>query len=332
MPFPVLVTGGAGYIGSHVCKALKKRGFFPVVVDNFSTAKKKRLPFPMIEGDISSKDVLEKIFSLYKPKAVLHFAGSSQVQESLLNPLLYYENNVGASLALFKSCLEFKVEYLLFSSSCSVYGIPSSLPLKETSLINPITPYGYTKSVIEKILFDFDRSYNLKSVILRYFNAAGADIEKELGEEHEPETHLIPLAIRAALFPEKPLSIFGNDFPTEDGYAIRDFIHVTDLAEAHVLALVHLLQEKKSDIFNVGSGKGVSVKKVCDMVEQVTKKPLFFQILPKKEGDPPCLFADTKKIEEKLSFKPLYSDLKEIVETAFFWENSLLKKREDAFF
>ncbi len=325
MALPVLVTGGAGFIGSHVCKALKQEGFSPIAVDNFSRAKKrKKTLFPLIVADIGSQDALREIFSFYKPLAVLHFAAFSQVQESLQNPLLYYENNFCASLHLLKVCLEFQVKRFLFSSSSSVYGIPSSFPIKEDSPIAPISPYGYTKSAIERVLFDFEKAYSFQSIILRYFNAAGADLEGELGEEHDPETHLIPLAIRAAFFQETPLSIFGTDFPTKDGYAIRDFIHVTDLARAHVLGLKYLLEKNLSAIFNVGSGTGFSVKQVCNVVEEVVGKPIPLALFPRKKGDPPELYADITKIRKELSFEPKYSSLREIVQTAYSWEKSLL--------
>jgi len=318
----VLVTGGAGYIGSHVVKLLKKKGFEPVVVDNLSTGHKEAVKYgKLLVGDLKDKEFLKRVFREFKPVAVMHFAAYIEVAESVKKPLKYYRNNVCNTLNLIEVMLENNVRYFIFSSTAAVYGIPKESPIPETAELKPINPYGESKAAVEKILRDLTLSEeNFKYVSLRYFNVAGADPEGELGEAHNPETHLIPLLLQTALGKRESFSIFGTDYPTKDGTAIRDYIHVMDLAEAHILALEYLLNGEKSDVFNVGYGRGYTVKEVVDTVKKVTGKDFKVVETERRPGDPPELVAKVDKIKRVLGWKPKYDDLEFIVKTAWEWE------------
>ena len=256
-PVPILVTGGAGYVGSHACKALSENGFLPITVDNLVYGHEWAVKWgPLVRGDISDRAVLDHVFSTYKPAAVLHFAAFAYVGESVISPDKYYRNNVAGTITLLDAVRDHGCSRLVFSSTCATYGIPHKIPIKEDHEQKPINPYGWSKLMIEQILRDYEKAYGLHHAILRYFNAAGADPEGEIGEDHDPETHLIPLTILAALGQRKYIEIYGTDYPTHDGTAIRDYIHVTDLANVHVRALQHLVQGKGSLCLNVGTGSG----------------------------------------------------------------------------
>ena len=315
---PILVTGGSGYIGSHTCKKLKKEGFLPVIVD--ITSPPKALSFcPYFPINLLNPDALEEVFTRYEPKAVLHFAAFTSVGDSVKSPEKFYENNVTGSINLLKSCIEHKVFHFIFSSSAAVYGMPKEKIVQEDDPLIPISPYGRTKKIIEELLQDLDTAHGLKSVSLRYFNAAGADPEGELGEDREEETHLIPLAIETGLKIREKLLLFGEDYPTKDGSAIRDYVHVADLAEGHVLALQYLLQKKNSCQLNLGTGKGYSVKEVLQEIEKKLQTKLNLEICPRRKGDPSHLVASIEKAKKTLGFSPKNSSLASIVETAIFW-------------
>lgn len=316
----VLVTGGAGYIGSHACKSLKKMGYTPVTFDDFSQGHRYAVKWgPLVEGNLLDPESLDRAFTLYKPKAVMHFAAKALVGESVHDPSLYYKNNVVGTLNLMNACVKHKVFSFILSSTCASYGIPKAVPISEDTEQKPINPYGKSKLMIEEMLKDYDRAYGLKSVFLRYFNAAGADPEGEIGENHSPESHLIPLVIQAALGQLPHISVFGVDFPTPDGSAIRDYIHVMDLAQAHILALEYLLKGGQTNFMNLGTGSGFSVLEIIKNVELYAKRFIRIRIEPRREGDPPILIADNQKAKNILSWQPRYSDLPTIIETAWKW-------------
>lgn len=314
----ILVTGGAGFIGSHTCKALVKKNYTPVVYDNFETGHASLAKWGVLyRGDIRDEARLIEVIRKEKVDALIHFAAAAYVGESVINPQKYYENNVSGSISLFNACLKSDLKKIVFSSSCATYGIPSQIPICENEKQNPINPYGRSKLMVEQILEDYANAYKVKSVSLRYFNAAGSDPDGEIGEIHEPETHLIPLAIRAALFENQVLSVFGNDHPTRDGTAIRDYIHVTDLANAHILALEADHNSNDSLTYNLGTEKGVSVLEVIRAVEKATGKPVKYRISPKRQGDPPALIANATKAKKELGWEPSHSSLDTIVNTAY---------------
>lgn len=320
----ILVTGGAGYIGSHVCKALYKAGYLPVVLDNLSQGHKEFVKWgPLEVADLLDQKRCKEIIAQYKPLAVMHFASKASVIESQKNPIKYYENNLLATCNLLKECVEQDINYFIFSSSCAVFGNPIHTPIRENDPKNPISVYGRSKKIIEEILQDFDQAYNIKSVSLRYFNAAGADLQGELGEIHEPETHLIPIALQTALFQREKMTVFGNDFPTTDGSAIRDYIHVEDLASAHLLALKYLIKENKSDVFHLGSGSGISVFEILKEIESITKLSINYQIASSRKGEPAMLVADSSKAKKILQWKATHSDVKTIVESAYLWHKQM---------
>jgi len=316
----VLIAGGAGYIGSHTVKELRRAGFRPVVFDNLSSGHRDAVGgADFIAGDLGDADGIGRVMKAGDFEAVLHFASLIQVGESYVNPRKYYLHNLITTLNLLEATLEAGVRAFIFSSSAAVYGVPRETPLREDHPVDPINPYGRTKAMVEQVLGDYDRAYGLRSVSLRYFNAAGADPDGELGERHDPETHLIPNILRAVTGHGPKLGVFGTDFPTPDGTAIRDYIHVTDLAAAHVLALRYLLEGGKSATMNLGTNRGYSVREVIAAAEKVACRPVPREEKPRREGDPPILLASKEKAERVLGWKPRYSDLGTILETAWAW-------------
>lgn len=313
----VLVTGGAGFIGSHTCKRLAQQGFMPVVYDNLSTGHRANVKWgPLVEGDLSDTERLQTTIRTYAPECVIHFAASAYVGESVEDPGKYYRNNVAASISLLEACRVAGPARIVFSSSCATYGVPQQLPITEDTVQSPINPYGRTKLMIELMLGDYARAYGLRSVALRYFNAAGADPEGQLTERHDPETHLIPRALMAAAGRIDRLDIFGDDYATPDGTCIRDYIHVTDLADAHVAAVNYLRDGGEVLKANLGSGHGTSIREVLDAIDRVTRRQVPVQMLPRRPGDPPVLYADTNWARQKLGFRAAYSDIDTIIRTA----------------
>jgi len=316
----VLVTGGAGYIGSHTCKVLAQAGYLPVAYDNLVYGHKWAVKWgPLEAGDIADRDRLDEIIIKYQPVAVIHFAAYAYVSESVKNPGKYYRNNVAGSLTILEAMRNHGIDKIIFSSTCATYGMPESIPIEEDHPQNPINPYGASKLMIEQMLKDFDRAHGVRSIILRYFNAAGADPDTEIGEDHKPETHLIPLVLDVAAGSRPKITIFGDDYDTPDGTCIRDYIHVTDLATAHVLALDALEHGMPSAAYNLGNGQGFSVKDVINTASTVTGSKIATSIGPRRGGDAPRLIGDSRRISKELGWKPQYNDLPVIIETAWKW-------------
>jgi len=320
---PVLVTGGAGYIGSHTSKLLFRSGFLPVSYDNLSTGHEWAVQGrPLIVGDVADKDLLVRVMCEHRVQGVIHFAASAYVGESMSNPRKYFRNNVVNTLNLLDAMHEADVHRIVFSSTCATYGVPKTIPIPEDHIQNPSNPYGESKLFVERSLGWCRQAHGLDWVALRYFNAAGADPEGDLGEEHDPETHLIPLSIQAAMGSRGPLSIFGTDYPTPDGTAIRDFIHVCDLADAHIRAFRYLLGGGDSRPFNLGTGTGHSVLQVIDGVQRMTGAPVPAHEMPRRAGDPPELVANATEAERVLGWRPVQSDLDNMLKTAWNWFSS----------
>jgi UDP-arabinose 4-epimerase len=318
----VLVVGGAGYIGSHTAKALKKAGYTPIVFDNLSTGHRWAVRWgPLVEADLADKKAVLQALREHTIDAVIHFAANAYVGESMQNPAKYFRNNVANMLNLLEAMHETNIGHIVFSSSCTTYGIPERVPIREDFPQVAISPYGESKLMGEKMLQWFGQGYGMGWVALRYFNASGADPEGEIGEVHDPETHLIPLVIEAALGKRPPVQIFGTDYPTPDGTAIRDYIHVMDLADAHVRALQYLLEGGPSTAFNLGTGKGHSVREVIAAVEQVGGLKVPAEEAPRRAGDPPALVADPTKARTVLGWEASYTDIHRIVETAWHFAN-----------
>lgn len=316
----IIVAGGAGYIGSHTVKELIREGFQVIIFDNFSTGKKELvISGEVVEGDLMDKESIRKAFQSKNIGAVLHFASLIQVGESYVNPQKYYTHNLISSLNLLEIMLEAGVKNFIFSSSAAVYGVPQELPIPESHPLNPINPYGQTKLFFEKILQDYERAYGLKFISLRYFNAAGADPEGQLGELHDPETHLIPNLLLFLLGKKRSFDLFGTDFPTDDRTAVRDYIHVTDLAKAHVLALKKNLASSSSEFINLGANKGYSVLEIIKKTEEITGQKVNYNKKPRRKGDVPVLLASKEKAEQLLEWKLKYSNIETIVETAWNW-------------
>ena len=316
----VLVTGGAGYIGSHTCKALAKAGYTPISYDNLVYGHEYAVKWgPFEKGDILDRARLDEVIKQYQPSAIMHFAAYAYVGESVEKPGKYYRNNVTGSLTLLEAMHDHGINNFIFSSTCATYGIPNQVPITEDHPQAPINPYGHTKVMIEQMLKDFDVAHELKSVSLRYFNAAGADPDGETGEDHDPETHLIPLVLDAAAGKRPSITIFGDDYDTPDGTCIRDYIHVTDLADAHVKALKYLEQGGETTKFNLGNGAGFSVKEVIDAAQDVTGKEIPIVIGKRRPGDPPRLVGDAERIRKVLDWSPEYADLETIIDTAWRW-------------
>lgn len=318
----VLVTGGAGYIGSHTCKRLAQAGFLPVTLDNLEQGHRWAVQWgPLVEGDLADGVFVRSVLKEHRIQAVLHFAAYAYVGESVENPRKYMRCNVLNGLNLLDAMVEVGVREIIFSSTCATYGIPDKMPMTEDLPQHPVNPYGESKLFIERALDWYGRAYGIRWVALRYFNAAGADPDAEIGEEHSPETHLIPLVIRAALGKSPHVSVFGTDYPTPDGTAIRDYIHVTDLAEAHVLALRYLQSGGPSLGLNLGTGEGHSVREVIRAVELACRQPVPVRDAPRRPGDPPALVADASKARQVLGWRPRWVELDGIVETALRWHS-----------
>jgi UDP-arabinose 4-epimerase len=316
----ILVTGGAGYIGAHACKALAAEGYTPVVVDNLSTGHPEAVKWgPLEEGEVGDERFLDQVFARHRPMAVMHFAACALVGESMTDPGKYYRNNVAGTLALIEAMARHEVKQMVFSSSCATYGLPRSVPMTEENPQQPINPYGRTKLIAENLLKDFEASHGIRHVALRYFNAAGADPEGEIGEDHDPETHLIPIILDAALGRRRSVTIFGEDYPTPDGTCIRDYVHVADLAQAHLLALKHLGGCGASLQVNLGNGQGYSVRQVLKVAENITGIPIDFKVGERREGDPPRLVADAFWAKETLGWEPKYTSLEIIMQHAWDW-------------
>ncbi len=329
----ILVTGGAGYIGSHVVKLLGKSGHEILVYDNLSTGNPWAVLYgKLVVGDLSQKDLLKEVICEFKPDAVMHFAALIVVPESVKNPIKYYINNVVNTMNLIEIMKENKVDKFIFSSSAAVYGIPKNIPVSEEETLNPINPYGETKATIERFLRDIKNSGdNLKFVSLRYFNVAGADPEGRIGFAYPEPTHLIIRAVKTAKGEYNKLFIYGSDYPTKDGTCIRDYIHVMDLAEAHLIALEYLLEGGESEVFNCGYGKGYSVLEVVETTKKVTGIDFKVEFTSRREGDPPVLIADNTKFRKTFSWNPKYDDLEFIISTAWEWEKKFNHKRGKSF-
>jgi UDP-arabinose 4-epimerase len=343
----ILVTGGAGYIGSHVCKALAQTGYTPVVYDNLARGHASAVKWGALEiGDISDAMHLRQVINKYQPAAVMHFAALAYVGESVEQPLKYYTNNFSGTFCLLKVMHDVCIDKLVFSSTCATYGIPIWVPITEDHPQQPINPYGMSKLMVERVLSDVSKASKLHCVVLRYFNAAGADPDAEIGERHDPETHLIPLVLDAAAGKLTHVTVYGNDYVTRDGTCVRDYIHVADLAQAHLLALKSLLcgdgrgsyETEKEDVdsaglapanssslmnpfrvYNLGNGQGFSVRDVIACAEKVTGRVVPIQIGKRRQGDPPVLISDAEKAIRELGWKPGYADLEQIIRTAWEW-------------
>ena len=316
----ILVTGGAGYIGSHACKTLARAGYRPVVYDNLSRGHREAVRWgPLVEGDIADSSRLGAAIKEHQVTAVMHFAALAYVGESVGDPALYYRNNLGGSLSLLEAMRETGVGEIVFSSSCATYGTPDTVPIRETAPQHPVNPYGETKLAIERALHWYGPAYGIRSVSLRYFNAAGADPDGEIGECHEPETHLVPLVLAAALGRRPAIEVFGTDYPTPDGTAIRDYIHVDDLADAHLRALERLRAGGDSIALNLGTGRGHSVREVIAAAEAISGRKIAVREAPRRPGDPPALVADPSLAAETLGWQAQHSDLDTILRTALAW-------------
>ena len=319
----ILVTGGAGYIGSHAALALKKAGYAVIILDNLSYGHQEIvdnvLQVKLIVGDTSDRSLLDELFTTHKIDAVMHFAAYIAVGESVKEPGKYYRNNVASTLNLLEAMLAHGIDKIVFSSTCAVYGMPKEIPMTENHPHSPLSPYAASKDMVEQILRDFDTAFKLKSVAFRYFNACGADPSGLLGEDHAPETHLIPLALLTALKKRQSLYIFGTDYDTPDGTCVRDYIHVNDLADAHVLGLEYLLSGGESDVFNLGNGNGFSVREVIETAREVTGLEIPAIESDRRAGDAPILVGSSEKVRQKLGWNPKYADLKQIISHAWQW-------------
>ena len=317
----VLVAGGAGYIGSHACKALKAAGYLPVTLDNLSTGYRPAVKWgPLIEADIRDDDAVRAAVAKHGIKAAIHFAAFSLVGESVKDPAKYYDNNVGAAVAFADALIGAGVQALVFSSTAATYGVPSASPIPEDHPTVPINPYGASKLAFEGALRWLGEAHPFRWTALRYFNAAGADPDGEIGESHEPETHLIPNLCKAVVGTGPALTVFGQDYPTPDGTPIRDYIHVTDLAEAHVIAVRRLLEGADSGIFNVGTGEGATVMQIIAAAEAALGRKVPYTVGPRRPGDPPSLVADSSKLKAAFGWTPKHSDLETIISTAARWQ------------
>nr|HPO49605.1 UDP-glucose 4-epimerase GalE [Spirochaetota bacterium] len=309
---------------SHINKELAKRNYETIVFDNLIYGHKEAVKWgEFVLADLNNIEQIRLIFKKYPIKAVMHFAAYAFVGESVTDPQKYYINNIANTLNLLQVMIEYKVKYFIFSSTCATYGVPQKEILTEDQPQNPINPYGFTKLCVEKALIDYSSAYDMKYVILRYFNASGADPDSEIGENHTPETHLIPLVLDAAIGKRPCINIFGNDYKTKDGTCVRDYIHVNDLAEAHILGLEYLMKENKSDIFNLGNGEGFTVKEIIEHSRKITGKNIIAKEVERRAGDPDMLVGSSKKIIERLGWKPKFADIDNIIKTAWGWHKKL---------
>jgi UDP-glucose-4-epimerase GalE len=316
----ILVTGGAGYVGSHACKALAAAGYTPVAYDNLGRGHRELVRWgPLEVGDLADRARLDEVFARHRPEAVMHFAAFAYVGESVQDPALYYRNNVGGTLELVEATRRAGIKALVFSSTCSTYGVPARMPIDEDTPQRPINPYGATKLAIERMLADYGAAYGLRSASLRYFNAAGCDPDGETGELHDPETHVIPRVLMAAAGEIEHVEVFGTDYPTPDGTCLRDYIHVADLARGHVQALDYLQRGGATTAVNLGTGRGFSVREVIAAAEQVTGRRIPVREAPRRPGDPPVLVADPARARALLGFAPRYTELAPMVATAWRW-------------
>ncbi len=325
----VLVTGGAGYVGSHACKALARAGYIPVTYDNLAYGHREAVRWgAFVQADLADRDALAEALRRFEIKAVMHFAASANVSDSLERPELYYRNNVINSLILL-DCMHYAgVDSIVFSSSAATYGTPETVPIHETTPQHPVNPYGETKLAVERALHWYGGAHGIAYAALRYFNASGADPDAEIGEVHRPETHLIPLILETALGRRSHIEVYGTNYPTEDGTAVRDYIHVQDLADAHVRALNHLRKGGGSIALNLGAGQGHSVLQVIAAAERVTGRRISWRETARRPGDPPVLVADTTLVREVLSWAPQLSDLDSIIKTAWSWHCRDLERQK----
>jgi UDP-glucose 4-epimerase len=322
----ILIVGGAGYIGSHVNKFFSLRGYRTVVFDNLVYGHREFVKWgEFFFGDLAGKEQIRRCFREYAIDAVMHFSAFAYVGESVADPAKYYLNNVANTLNLLEVMREFQVRHFIFSSTCATYGIPATVPIPEDHPQKPVNPYGRSKLMIEEILKDYDSAYGIKHINLRYFNAAGADPDTEIGEQHDPETHLIPLTIEAALGRREDIRIFGNDYPTKDGTCIRDYIHVMDLADVHMKALEYVKDRETSDSFNLGNGEGHSVREVIDTVRRISSRDFRVIEAERRAGDPPVLIGNSQKAIATLGWRPQFADIGTIVETALRWHSKKLR-------
>lgn len=318
----ILIVGGAGYIGSHVNKLLNQRGYKTIVFDNLVYGHKEFVKWgTFVLGDLADREQLRLCFNKYPILAVMHFGAFAYVGESVTDPAKYYYNNVANTLNLLEAMREFNVRYFIFSSTCATYGIPKEVPITEEHPQEPINPYGKSKLMVEEISKDYDKAYGIKRVNLRYFNAAGADPDREIGESHDPETHLIPLVLEVAYGKREGVKIFGTDYETPDGTCVRDYIHVMDLASAHVLSLEYLFSGGEIPAFNLGNGNGFSVREVITIAKKVTGKEIKTVEWDRREGDPPVLVGSSEKAKRILKWHPKYDDLQTIIDTAWKWHS-----------
>jgi UDP-glucose-4-epimerase GalE len=323
----ILVTGGAGYVGSHACKALAAAGHEPVVYDNLGRGHREFARWgPLEVGDVGDAARLDAVFARHRPEAVMHFAALAYVGESVSDPALYYRNNVSGTLELLEAMRRSGVRRLVFSSTCSTYGVPERMPITEDLPQQPINPYGMSKLVVERVLRDYDAAYGLRSVSLRYFNAAGCDPDGEVGEAHDPETHLIPRVLMAAAGALPHVEIFGTDYPTPDGTCLRDYVHVSDLADGHVRALDYLQRGGATTALNVGTGSAFSVREVIAAAERVTGRRVSVREAARRAGDPPVLVADATRARAALGFAPRFIEIEPIVETAWRWHTRKVQR------
>lgn len=316
----ILVCGGAGYIGSHINKLLSENGYETVVFDSLVYGHREAVKWgTFIQGDLKNLDDIEAVFQKYPIEAVFHFAAFAYVGESVQEPEKYYYNNVVNTLNLLHAMKKYGCKKIIFSSTCATYGEPEKIPITEDMPQNPINPYGFTKLSVERIFKDYQKAYGLQFVVLRYFNAAGADPDAEIGEDHNPETHIIPLVLDAAAGKKPDIKVFGTDYPTSDGSCVRDYIHVTDLAQAHLLALKYLKKGGESDFFNLGNKKGSSVLEIIDAVKRVTGKDFKVTLAPRRPGDPAILVGSSEKARKVLGWEPQFADIDTIVSHAWKW-------------
>lgn len=325
----ILVTGGAGYIGSHTVAELLKEGHEVVVFDNLICGHKEAITCPLVVGDLLHKDEINQVFEKERFDGVIHFAAYALAGESMKEPAKYFENNLQGGLNLLEAMRTHEVKRIVFSSTCAIYGFPEKLPVKEEEGLpasgqnkKPVSVYGESKLMFEKILNWYDRLFGIKNICLRYFNAAGASLDGSIGEDHQPETHIIPIAMQTALGQREKFTVFGTDYQTPDGTNIRDYIHVLDLADAHIKALEYLLDGKESNYFNVGTGQGYSNKQILETIKKVTGVDFPVEYGPRREGDPDAIYADNAKIKAVLGWEPRYSDLLTIIKTAWNWHKT----------